>query len=245
MDLYPSYRGIDRSIMRDQQIEAAWQGLASCEQCSIRDLVLFADLTSQDFGAIHLPIEDLWLPPGAALFQPGQEAGHVFTLREGLVKLEQYLPDGTQRIVSLLGQGDVVGLSAMVSDVYEHAAVVLQASKVCRIPKDVVLRLSPKLHRQLMKKWHDAVQRSHECTRELSTGSARQRVARLFLMLAPPTARRCQLFGRDDVGAVLGITTETASRMVAELKRSGAATEIAPNLFERDLGALEQIAAEG
>ena len=231
--------------MRDHEIEAAWQGLASCEQCQIRDLVLFADLAGDDFNIVHMPIEDLWLPPGASLYQPGHAASHVYTVREGLLKLEQYLPDGNYRIVSLLGQGDVAGLEATVSDVYEHAAVALQPSKVCRIPKDVVARLSPKLHRQLMKKWHDAVQRSHECTRELSTGSARQRVARLFGLLAPASVNRCRLFGRDDLGALLGITTETASRIVAELKRSGVVTEIAPNIFERDLAALDLIAAEG
>ena len=96
-----------------------------------------------------------------------------------------------------------------------------------------------------MKKWHDAVQHSHECTRELSTGSARQRVARLFSLLAPAAIRRCRLFGRDDMGALLGITTETASRIVAELKRAGAVSEIAPNTFERNLDALDRIAAEG
>ena len=231
--------------MRDHEIEAAWQGLASCEQCQIRDLVLFADLTGEDFNAVHMPIEDLWLPPGSALYQPGQAATHVFTVREGLFKLEQYLPDGVKRIVSLLGQGDVAGLEATVGEVYEHAAVALQSAKVCRIPKDVIARLTPKLHRQLMKKWHDAVQRSHDCTRELSTGSARQRLARLFLMLAPGSVGQCRGFGREDMGALLGITPETASRGVAELKRGSAVIEVAPNLFERDLVVLEKIAEDG
>lgn len=230
--------------MREHEIEAAWRGLAACEKCSIRELVLFADLKGEDFNLIHLPIEDIRLSAGTALYHPGQTAGHVFTVREGLFKLEQYLPDGGHRIVSLLGQGDVAGLEATVSDLYEHAAVALSPAKVCRIPKDVISRLSPKLHRQLMKKWHDAVQRSHECTRELSTGSARQRVARLFRMLAPASADDCRLFGREDLGALLGITPETASRVVAEFKRAGTVVETAPNLFRRDLGALDLIAGE-
>jgi len=231
--------------MRDHEVQAAWQGLVSCEKCGIRELVLFADLAGDDFNAIHFPIEDLWVPVGAALFQPGQAASHLFTVREGLFKLEQYLPDGNRRIVSLLGKGDVVGLDAIVAETYDHAAIALQSAQVCRIPKDVITRLSPKLHRQLMNKWHDALRRSHECTRELSTGSARQRMARLFLTLAAPGSQHCQLFGREDVGALLGITTETASRIVAELKRTKAVWEVAPNLFERDLAALEAIAAEG
>ncbi|HLN25971.1 MAG TPA: Crp/Fnr family transcriptional regulator [Patescibacteria group bacterium] len=231
--------------MRETDADAAWHGLASCEKCGIRDLVLFADLANEDFSAIHLPIEDIWLPPGAALYQAGQAAEALFTVREGLVKLEQYLPDGALRIVSLAGDGDVAGLEATVAAAYEHTAITLQPTKVCRIPKEVVARLSPKLHRQLMNKWYASVQRSQECTRELSTGSARQRVARLFLLLAPAAAERCRLFGREDIGALLGITTQTASRIVAEFKRAKLAEEVAPNIFRRDIAALEKLAVEG
>jgi CRP-like cAMP-binding protein len=227
--------------MRESQIQAAWYGLEACEKCAIRHLVLFADLTGEDFKHVHLPIEDIWLPPGASLYQQDQSASALFTIREGLVKLEQYLPDGSFRIVSLLGQGDVAGLEATVATHYEHAAVALLPTQVCRLPREVIARLSPKLNRQLMEKWHDMVLRSHQCVRELSTGSSRQRVARLFLMLAPPGAERCRLFGREDVGALLGITTETACRMVADLKRKRAISEISANVFSRDISALQEI----
>jgi len=228
--------------MKSVEIEAAWHGLASCDCCPIQDLVLFADLEAADFTAIHQPIDDLWLPPGATLYRSEQSASALFTLREGLVKLEQYLSDGTKRIVSLAGPGDVLGLEAMLADSYEHAAIALQPSKVCRIPKAVIGALSSKINTQLMRKWHESVRKAHACTRDLSTGNARQRVARLFLLLAPPEARRCRLFGREDVGALLGVTTETASKTVAEFKRQGLVREIAVNLFERDIAALERIA---
>ena len=94
-----------------------------------------------------------------------------------------------------------------------------------------------------MRKWHESLTRAHECTRELATGSARQRVARLFLLLAPVGETRVRLFGREDVGSLLGITTETASRMIADLKRGGIVREVSVNLFERDLGQLTAIAA--
>ncbi|OIQ94805.1 fumarate and nitrate reduction regulatory protein [mine drainage metagenome] len=224
--------------------DAPWQAFKQCESCGIRDLVLFADLTEADFSQIHLPIDNVVIPQGEALYQPGQPAHAVFTVREGLLKLEQYLPDGNRRIVSLLSQGDTAGLEATVADTYEHAAIALQTVKACRIPREVITRLSPRLHRQLMNKWHNAVRKSHDCLRELSTGSARQRVARLFLLLAPDDAEVCRLFGREDVGALLGITTETASRLVAELKRQSVVSEVSPNLFTRNLSALEAIAAE-
>jgi len=105
-----------------------------------------------------------------------------------------------------------------------------------------VARLTPRLHRQLMNKWHDAVKHSHDCLRDLSTGNARQRMARLFLLLSEE-ASPCQLFGREDMGALLGVTTETASRTVAEFKRQGLVREVSANLFDCDRNALKAIAS--
>ncbi|HIJ62026.1 MAG TPA: Crp/Fnr family transcriptional regulator, partial [Rhodospirillaceae bacterium] len=221
---------------------AAWHGLKSCEKCAIRHLVLFADLTGEDFGAVHSPIEDLWLPPGSILYRQDQQAADLFTIREGLVKLEQYLPDGNFRIVSLLAQGDVAGLEATISPCYEHTAITLLPTQICRLPRDVVKTLTPKLNRQLIAKWHGMVQSSHQCVRELSTGSARQRTARLFLLLAPPSADQCRLFNREDVGALLGVTTETACRMISDFKKRRLITEIATNTFARNIPALKSIA---
>ena len=229
--------------MRDNQIQAAWHGLASCEKCAIRHLVLFADLKSQDFSAVHTPIEDHWLPPGSVLYQQEEPASALFTIREGLVKLEQSLPDGNFRIVSLLSKGDVAGLEGTVSSHYEHTATTLVPTQICRLPLDVVNKLTPKLNRQLVAKWHKMVQSAHQCVRELSTGSARQRTARLFLLLAPPAAEQCRLFNREDVGALLGITTETACRMISDFKNRQLITEIANNVYARNIPGLKSIAS--
>jgi CRP-like cAMP-binding protein len=229
--------------MKGLEIDAAWHGLSSCDHCPIQELVLFADLNAEDFKSIHLPIDDIWLPPGATLFRAEEPATALFTVREGLIRQDQYLPDGTRRIVGLASRGDVLGLEATVADVYGQTAVALQPAKVCRIPSAVITQLSPKINAQLMNKWHVSVRKAHELIRDLATGSARQRVARLFLILPPAESRRCRLFGREDVGALLGVTTETASKTVAEFKRLGVVREIAANLFERDTAALDQIAA--
>lgn len=233
--------------MKSCQVEAAWQGTAECRDCGIRDLVLFAELNEQDFKLIHVPIDEIRHPAGATLYEAGRAGTALYTVRSGLVKLVQYLPDGTQRIVRLLRQGATAGLEVLVGQPYEHTAIVLQPALVCRLPKDVVERLSretPRLHSQLMRRWHAAVHQADEWLTELSTGSARQRVARLFLNLSDHAGpdRECQLMSREDLGAMLGITTETASRTVAEFKRNGLVNEVATNRFRCDRGALEQVA---
>ncbi|CAA7626454.1 Crp/Fnr family transcriptional regulator [Magnetospirillum sp. UT-4] len=233
--------------MRKGQIEAAWLGRAECRDCGIRHLVLFADLQEADFDLIHLPIEELRVETGGTLYQEGDAGTAAFTIRSGLVKLVQYLADGNQRIVRLLRPGSVAGLEVLAGHPYEHTAVVLQEALVCRLPREVVERLNretPRLHRQLMNKWSDSLRLADEWLTDLNTGTARQRVARLFLHLLQVSGDgRCRLLGREDVGAILSVTTETASRTVADFKRMGVVTEVAGNSFTVDRDRLEDIAA--
>lgn len=265
--------------MRKSRVEDAWSGQAECAQCSIRYLALFADLKETDFNLIHLPIDEYTVEPGSALYHTGDEGKAVFTLRRGLVKLVQYLPDGGQRIVRLLRPGDTLALEVLVGQPYEHTAIVLRSALVCRIPRDVVNRLSvetPRLHNQLMKRWYNSVRQADEWLTELSTGNAKARMARLLISLVEveeETARvatapacgpaggrastavaaavaeeddggTCELFSREDVGAMLGVTTETASRTIAEFRRQGLITSIGPNRFRCDMDALSDLAGD-
>jgi CRP-like cAMP-binding protein len=95
--------------------------------------------------------------------------------------------------------------------------------RACRIPIAVIQRLeaaSPRLHTQLMQKWHEALKQSGDFISELATGNAKQRLSRLLLRLSRGDAtQRVLLPSREDLGAMLGITTETASRAVAAFRR--------------------------
>lgn len=231
--------------MKRTQIEAAWKGMAHCQDCGIRDLVLFADLTEQDYSLIHLPIDEIEYDAGATLYSAGADGSALYTIRSGLVKLVQYLPDGSQRIVRLLKSGSTAGLEVTLGQACEHTAIAVHPTLVCRIPRQVVDRLSretPRLHSQLMQRWHAALRQADDWLTELSTGKAPQRLARLLLMLADSSAC-ATLFSREDVGSMLGITTEHASRTVAEFKRNGLLIELAPNRYRCDLKQLGNVAA--
>ncbi|WP_417782566.1 Crp/Fnr family transcriptional regulator [Terasakiella pusilla] len=231
--------------MEKQAIANAWTGISSCESCVIRHMALFADLEHEDFELIHKPILEINKFSGETLYNQGEEGQYLYTIRSGVVKLTQYLPDGGQRIVRLLRQGDIVGLETLVSPVYEHFATVLRDAELCQIPRDVVERLNketPRLHSQLLSRWHVAVQRADEWLTELSTGSSKSRVARLVIGLSDKNDQTCHLFSREDLGAILGVTTETTSRIIAEFKRDGALKDKGKNHFWADLERLETIA---
>jgi CRP-like cAMP-binding protein len=231
--------------MKSVSLSEAWTGVANCRDCAIRRSVLFAGLSEADFDTIHRPIDQITYPAGVEIYAQGDDSDAIMTIRAGLVKLTLYLPDGTQRIVRLLRATDVIGLEALIGDSYEHTATALMATEVCRIPRDVVRALSarnPKLYHEIMARWHRALSSADRWITEFNTGTSRARVARLLLWLAEQEGgERCQLFGREDLGAVLGLTTETASRVMAELKRQGYISEPRPNQFLCDVPNLRRL----
>jgi CRP/FNR family transcriptional regulator len=222
----------------------AWDGNADCRNCLIRSSALFSGLTEQDFDQMHEPVEQVDMKPGQVLYKVGDAGHHLFTVRSGLLKLVQYLPDGTQRIVRLVRSTDVLGLEVLVGQHYEHEAVVLRASELCRYPKEAVTRISqsnPTLHKDLMTRWQKALTDADAWLTQLSTGSAKKRMANLLLRLLDDGSSECLLFSREDIGSILSITVETASRTISEFKRLGLITEIRSNHFNLDIAGLNKI----
>ena len=81
----------------------------------------------------------------------------------------------------------------------------------------------PALLRELMQRWQRAVEAAEIWASELSTGSARRRVLQLLDQLEhwADEEGRIWLPRREDMGAMLDMTIETASRMVSALRRDG------------------------
>lgn len=235
-------------MVKSVTLREAWSGEADCRNCALRTSVLFAGLEEHDFDRLHDPIDQFNLKPGTTLYQTGDVGDYMFTVRVGSLKLVQYLPDGSQRIVRIARATDVLGLEALIGDGYQHDAIALQPTKVCRFPTRVVRDLgreNPKLLQELMQRWQRALSEADAWLTELSTGSARQRIARLLLRLVRDReSSECELFGREDMGAMLGITTETASRTIAGFKRESLIVESRPNRFLLDIPNLRRIAED-
>lgn len=234
--------------MKNVTLKEAWTGHADCRNCAIRQGVLFAGLSQADFETVHRPVDQYRLREGDLIYREGDGGQYLYTIRGGLVKLVRYLPDGTQRIIRLLRSTDVTGLELMIGQAYGHTAVVLQPTELCRLPVDEIKRLSlanARLYQELMARWQRALGNAEHSITQFATGAARQRVARMLIWLVNENPdNRCHLFGREDVGALLGITTETASRTVAEFKRLGYVTEDRANSFVCDIPALQRLLDE-
>lgn len=211
--------------MKPNAIKLAWETGNKCFKCPVRSLVLFSDLQQEDFNLLHKPIDDYDLQVGESLYQESDPAKYVYTIRSGMIKLVYYLANGSYKIVRLLQQGDLAGIEALSGSQYLHHAIVLEKVSICRIAiEDINLlnQSTPHLYKQLTVRWQKVQSDANIWLAELTMGSSKQRVANLLLYLnRASTSDSFYLPSREDIGALLSITTETASRIIAQFKRLG------------------------
>ncbi|MEN9864068.1 MAG: hypothetical protein RLZZ601_1832 [Pseudomonadota bacterium] len=212
--------------MKTIEIKSAWQGNSDCNACSIRSSVLFAELNEEDFSKIHEPIDDLRFEANSGIYTQGDAAEYVYTLRDGYIKLLHINSDGSGRIVRLVVPGDLFGMEALLGDTYTHSAAALSNIHLCRIPKRIISSLgeeSPRLHRQIVKKWGEALAQSESWFSEINTGRIEVRLARFFLRVAKISGDMAiaPLFKREDMGLMMDVKFETISRALASMADQG------------------------
>jgi CRP-like cAMP-binding protein len=195
-----------------------------CTDCSVRRVALFGALSDADIREIHHHIADIHLEPGQRLFGLNDRGSAAFTLREGVVRMEHDTQRGERRIVRLAGRGTLVGQEALLGQTYAADAIACTPVRACRLPRELIdelAKLQPELTHNLLMRWQTALDEADEWLTELNSGSARWRMLRLLLKLTEYGEHDGLMWlpTRQEMSAMLGMTVETSSRLVAALRR--------------------------
>ncbi|NRG19576.1 helix-turn-helix domain-containing protein [Rhizobiales bacterium] len=173
-------------------------------------------------------------PQHSVLFYEGDKAERVYELDEGVVMLFKLLPDGRRQVVEILNAGSVFGLSA--GEVYDCSAESLTPVKVSTLDRNS-LETSPSLQRHVTRCLLSQLETLHDHAVLLGRKSAMERVSTFLMRLVPnrggfgcvgPTeeagedSRSVTLhMTRQEIADYLGLTIETVSRVISEMKRKG------------------------
>lgn len=217
-----------------------------CSSCSVRQFALFGALDEAALAQIHYRIADLTLEPGQMLYAAQDSGNAVFTVRSGVLRLERTSEAGERRILRLAGRTDLLGLESILHQTYATDAVACTEVHVCRIPRALIDELSvgrPEITLDLMKRWQRALDDADEWLTELVRGPARHRMLRLLLKLSEfgDETGRIWMPTRQEMGAMLDMTFETASRLVSALRREGVLHAVDARHARLDMDALMQV----
>jgi len=212
-----------------------WIGRADCRDCSATGGVLFSAVDMQGAGRGVHRVRTYAVPAGAGILQAGENADAVFTVRAGYIKLWLAAPDGGERIVRLLKRGDVLGLESLVQRQYSLSAGAVVDSRLCRIPLDVINEIKrddPNLRDELERRWQVQSARTDQFVTTVACGPSRLRVLKLLRYLSAfARPDPCPHVSRLDMAAMLDISSETASRVIADLKAAGLLQETKQHLI--------------
>lgn len=193
-------------------------------------------------------IESIKAAKGEHLFRHNDDASYMYALNSGLIKLTQLRADGDHRIVRLVRPGDLVGLRSLLGQSHKYDAVAMVPSVACRIPvmdlRSACSRL-PTLRDEIFSRWQHAVDETSNWLVNLSSGSARSRLANLLLSLTQQDSSSvCYVPTRQDMASMLGVKTETVSRLYSEFKKAGYIEKKGGRGVVIDVEALRTIAQE-
>lgn len=160
------------------------------------------------------------------LYHQGGISDTAHFITSGLLKLITHLPNGRARIVRLHRPGSVLGLGGLLGEDNEHTAVAVTPVTTLRLPIGALQRLrtgDPAAYINLAERWHDYLQEADTWITQFSTGPIRGRVARLLAFLSDfesnPAHNQVQLLTCEEMSSILGVTSESVSRILAEFKR--------------------------
>lgn len=199
-----------------------------CETCGARQKSIFCHLSASELLAFNESKSCTVYKRGQVLFNEGGHPLGLFCINNGKVKLAHAGQDGKEQIVRLAKEGDVLGYRALLSNERYHAnAVALDDTNICFIPRDTffkVLQDNPGLSLEIIKMLSLELRRAEQQITDLAQKPVRERMAEALLFLKETygyeedEATINVALTREDLANLVGTATETAIRLLSDLK---------------------------
>lgn len=201
-----------------------------CEACPFRQCSIAGDLAPaelREFGAIGVTA---LYRPRQIVFSEGTPVAGLHLVCQGQVKLFCSDRFGREHVLSIVGPGAVLG--EMGKDAESRHASSAEAtvdSQLCLLPRE---RLAPFLARHPSVAWRllaalgEGLAEARQKLRDLALKSAESRLASWLVDLARASGglapRRVEIpVSRREIAETIGVSTETAIRLLARLRQRG------------------------
>ncbi|MGD0719914.1 MAG: helix-turn-helix domain-containing protein [Roseiarcus sp.] len=162
---------------------------------------------------------------GEAVFWEGDEAGHIFDVLEGVLRVYRILPDGRRAIMGFIYPGDVLGVSFQSRYLFTAEAVTdVRVRRFARTRFFALVNDTPELRPQLIAILCDEMSAAQDQMLLLGRKSAEERVVSFLLAVNRKNGVGNTIdlpMSRLDIADYLGLTIETVSRMLTGLTRRG------------------------
>jgi CRP/FNR family transcriptional regulator, anaerobic regulatory protein len=228
-----------------------------CDLSMVRDQAACGSLDEDQITKLAQIAHRRKIAAGQTIISDGEPVDFFASIISGAVKLTKTLPDGREQIVALLFAPDFFGRAYSKSNPYTAEAVT--DVEICTFPKaafDRVVSEHPALQQWLFRRSLDELDAARDWMLLLGLKSAEEKVASFLCMLSrrrliagcqhnntPDTSKFDLPLTRADMADYLGLTLETVSRQISQLKASNIIEiDSSRHVLVRDMARLESAA---
>jgi len=198
----------------------------SCATCLVRATCLPQGLAQSPEALEGLGYGRKRVKRDELLCRMGAPVESLYAVRSGFFESRSVIEDGREQVTGFHMPGDIVGMDAIATGMHGTAVVALEDAEVCVIP---LARLGqPEVQRHVQKAMTHELSRARGMLLSLGTLSAEERIAAFLVGFS----RRMQALGyardefhlrmsREDIGSYLGMSLETACRILMRFHREG------------------------
>jgi len=224
-----------------------------CAKCTLREDNFFCSLspeTRRDLDAIKHTTS---YPEGAIVFVEGQSARGIYLVCQGRAKLTTTNRDGKTLILRIAQPGEILGLHSVISErSHEVTVETLQPCQLAFVSREDFIRFL-KTHGdaclQAAKHLSRDCQSAYNSIRSMGLShSAVEKLAHLLLdwadgaKSADGSIRVKLALTHEEISQLIGISRETVTRLLGDLKRQQISELKGSTLIVRNLSALQRLA---
>ena len=202
-----------------------------CHNCTKRFTSVFCKAENDTIDSVNDSKVCTPYKKGNYIFHEGMRPQGVYCVNYGKIKLSKLGEDGKEQILRLVKPGDLLGYRSLLGEGnYNASAVVMEDSGVCFIPKDLfmgVLQRDGVLSMEMMKLLSRDLKHAEQSITHLAQKPVRERLAEALLFMKEtygylPDGKTIDLrITREEIANLVGTATETAIRLLSDLKNEG------------------------
>ena len=225
-----------------------------CEHCGTRSACCIADLPDEDLDAFRAVSVSAIYKRRQVVFHEGQPATGLYMLCHGAVKVYQSDRFGRDHILAVTAPGDILGEMPLdPTETYTTSAEALVDSQLCFLARDRIvpfIEKHPQTGIRLIAALSASLSTARRKVRALALKSAESRLAELLLHLSSVSGEPGKngsthiklTYTRREMAEMIGVSTETAIRLLGRLKLKKAINTAHRDIVVADADKLSRIA---
>ncbi|MGF1503087.1 MAG: transcriptional regulator FnrL [Paracoccaceae bacterium] len=204
-----------------------------CADCPIRHRAVCSTVRDEDLNALNSIKHYKTMLPGQEIVAAGETLSAIGSVVEGVVSLSKTMIDGRRQMVGLMFPSDFIGRPNR--PVAPYDAVAVTPVKLClfgRAQFERLLHERPEIEQRLLEMTLDELDSARDWMLLLGRKTAKEKIATFLTILGRRSAAMKAEDPRDGItfelpltreaiADYLGLTIETVSRQITQLKKTG------------------------